>query len=61
MPMLLDDMNNQVEEKYFAWPDRLFVLNAVGMITYHSSLGPEGFDVDEWKMEVNAVSLHHGI
>ena len=34
MPMLLDDMTNQIEKAYRAWPDRLFVLDAEGRITY---------------------------
>ncbi len=55
MPMLLDDMTNQAEEKYVAWPDRLFVLDAAGLITYHSALGPEGFDVDEWEAAIKAL------
>ena len=56
MPMLLDDMTNQAEEKYVAWPDRLFVLDAAGLVTYHSALGPEGFDVDEWEAAIKASS-----
>ena len=61
MPMLLDDMNNQAEEKYIAWPDRLFVLDAVGLVTYHSALGPEGFNVDEWELAIKAVFSHEQI
>ena len=53
--MLLDDMNNQAEEKYIAWPDRLFVLDASGLVTYHSALGPEGFDVGEWEVAIKAA------
>ena len=56
MPMLLDDMTNQAEEKYVAWPDRLFVLDAAGLVTYHSALGPKGFDVDEWEAAIKASS-----
>lgn len=55
MPMLLDDMTNQAEEKYVAWPDRLFVLDVAGLVTYHSALGPDGFDVEEWEAAIEAV------
>lgn len=55
MPMLLDDMTDQAEDKYVAWPDRLFVLDAAGLIAYHSALGPEGFDVDEWEAAIEAL------
>ena len=58
MPMLLDDMTNQAEEKYVAWPDRLFVFDAAGLINFHSALGPEGFDVDEWEAAIEQIKLN---
>ena len=55
MPMLLDDMTNQVEEAYIASPDRLFVIDAQGKIAYHSARGPFGFKPDEWEAAINNV------
>ncbi len=52
MPMLLDDMTNQIEEAYRAWPDRLFVLDAEGRITYHSAQGPQGFYPEDWEAAI---------
>ena len=58
MPMVLDDMTDQVEEAYIAWPDRMFVMNEEGVIQYHSALGPHGFLPNEWedaiKIQLNA-------
>ena len=48
MPMLLDDMTNQVDEAYSALPERLYLLDGEGTILYRSEQGPWGFDVDAW-------------
>lgn len=48
MPTLLDGMDNDVDAKYGALPERLYVLDAAGRIAYRSGLGPWGFDVDAW-------------
>ena len=55
MPMLLDDMTDQVAELYIAWPDRLFVVDGHGRISYRSAMGPQGFLPDEWEAGVKAV------
>ena len=52
MPMLLDDMTNQVEVAYRAWPDRLFVLDAEGRVTYRSAQGPQGFYPEDWEAAI---------
>ena len=52
MPMLLDDMTNQIEEAYRAWPDRLFVLDAEGRITFRSAQGPQGFYPEDWEAAI---------
>ena len=48
MPMLLDNMANQVDEAYSALPERLYLLDSQGVILYRSEQGPWGFDVDAW-------------
>ena len=55
MPMLLDDMTNQIEKAYRAWPDRLFVLDAEGRITYHSAQGPQGFYPEDWEAAIQSL------
>ena len=57
MPMLLDDMTNQVDTAYSALPERLYLLDAEGVIAYRSGPGPFGFDVDAWLAAIEAVSV----
>ena len=45
-------MTNQIEKAYRAWPDRLFVLDAEGRITYHSAQGPQGFYPEDWEAAI---------
>ena len=57
MPMLLDDMTNQIEVAYRAWPERMFVLDAEGRITYRSAQGPQGFYPEDWDAAIqNLIS-----
>ena len=55
MPMLLDDASDQVDGKYMAMPERLFVVDADGIIAWRSEMGPWGFDVDAWAKAIEAV------
>lgn len=48
-PMLLDGMDNDAEEKYISWPDRLYLIDREGKVAYKSGLGPFYFDVDEFE------------
>ena len=48
LPMLIDTIDNATEEKYIAKPDRLFVIDDAGTITYNGAQGPYGFKPDEW-------------
>lgn len=48
IPTLLDNMQNEVDDKYAALPERLYVLDKGGRICYRSVMGPAGFDVDGW-------------
>ena len=49
MPMGMDDMDDSVDNAYIALPDRLYVIDSKGKITYRSGPGPFGFDVDAWE------------
>lgn len=55
MPMLLDDMTNQVDTAYSALPERLYLLGPESVILYRSEQGPWGFDVDAWLAEIEKV------
>ncbi len=51
-PMLLDGMDNDAEEKYISWPDRLYIIGSDGKIAYQGGLGPFYFNVDEFDQEM---------
>ncbi len=43
MPVVVDTMDNEVDELYAAWPERLFVIDRDGNIAYAGGQGPWGF------------------
>ena len=48
-PMLLDNIDDEVERNYVAAPIRLFVINPDGKIAYAGKEGPHLFDPDGWE------------
>lgn len=54
-PMLLDGMDNDAEEKYISWPDRLYIIGSDGKIAYQGGLGPFYFNVDEFDQELSKL------
>ena len=52
MPMLLDSIDNDVEEKYVSSPIRLYVIDKDGILTFNGAQGPRGFDPDTWEQEI---------
>ena len=48
MPMLLDNMSNEVDRLYAALPDRLYLLDENGIVIFRTVVGSPGFDVDAW-------------
>ena len=43
IPTLLDDMTNSTDLKYYALPDRLYLIGRDGRVVYRSAPGPFGF------------------
>ena len=43
LPALVDEPDNRVERAYTGWPDRLYVVDRDGTISYKSAPGPFGF------------------
>jgi hypothetical protein len=43
IPTLIDDMANSTDLKYYALPDRLYLVGRDGMIAYRGAPGPFGF------------------
>jgi hypothetical protein len=55
-PMVLDNMTNEAEGKYKAMPERLYVLDANGRVTWKCGLGPHLFDPDGFDQAVKALA-----
>ena len=53
-PMVLDNMTNEVEDKYVAMPERLYVLDADGRVAWQGGIGPHYFDADGFVAAVEA-------
>lgn len=53
MPMLLDDLDNRADTLYAALPERLYVLDADGVVRFRTVVGSPGFDVDAWETAVS--------
>lgn len=48
MPMLLDNMSNEVDRLYAALPDRLYLIDENGVVVFRTLVGSPGFDVEAW-------------
>lgn len=49
MPCLLDGMDNAAQRAWAGWPDRLYVVDHTGKVTYQGEPGPRGFQVKAWE------------
>jgi Iodothyronine deiodinase len=45
--VLVDRMDDAVSEAFSAWPERIYVVRADGVVGYQGGPGPWGFDPDE--------------
>jgi hypothetical protein len=43
IPTLIDDMENSTDRKYYALPDRLYLVGRDGNVAYRGGPGPFGF------------------
>ncbi len=59
IPAVLDEFGNSTETTYTAWPDRLYVIDDHGRITYKSKPGPFGFKADELKAALQKTFPQH--
>ncbi len=53
-PMVLDNMTNEAESKYFAMPERLYVLDSAGVVTWQCGIGPHLFDPAGFEAAIEA-------
>ena len=56
MPMLLDTIDDEVDRKYAALPERLYVIDRSGVVTHQAGPGPFGFDTEAWAVALGEVT-----
>jgi hypothetical protein len=47
IPVLLDDVDDEVALAYGGWPDRLYLIGRDGGIAFQGGRGPDGFEPEE--------------
>ncbi len=52
MPVLLDELSNQVDQAYAAPPERHYFIDQQGVIVWPSGTGPWGFELDGWNQAI---------
>ena len=55
MPMLVDRIDNDVEEKYVGLPMRQFLIDAGGRVVYAGDKGPFGWDDEAFEEALKAL------
>jgi peroxiredoxin len=47
IPLVVDGIENQADQIYAGWPERLYVIGADGRIAHKGETGPFGYEPDE--------------
>jgi len=47
LPFAIDDMSNSANDAFAAWPERLYIVDENGLITYKGGNGPFKYDPKE--------------
>lgn len=58
IPTLIDDMENSTDQKYYALPDRLYLVGRDGRIAYRGAPGPWGFVAAELEKAIQSYLEH---
>ncbi len=54
IPVLIDEINNEVARQYGGWPDRLYLVGKDGRIAFQGDQGPFGFKPDQLEQAIEA-------
>ena len=54
--MVLDNMNNEIVSAYVAMPERLYLLESEGAVTWKCGLCPHYFDAGGFERAVGAMA-----
>ena len=60
IPTLIDDLNNSTDLKYYALPDRLYLIGRDGRIAYRGAPGPFGFVATELEQAIERYLAEEG-
>jgi hypothetical protein len=52
LPVLVEEMDNNIDEAFGAAPERLYLIGSDGKVAYHGGAGPFFFDLDEWEQAI---------
>lgn len=52
MPILIDSIDNDMDEKYIAEPTRYYVIGGDGTLVFNGAQGPFGLDPDAWEAAI---------
>ena len=55
IPTIVDEMDDRVMKAYAAWPDRLYLVDFDGTVTYAGGIGPWGFNPSELKRAIDRL------
>ena len=56
-PAVLDNFDNSTEQAYTGWPDRLYLIDQQGRVSFKTKPGPFGFHPDDLRAAI--VKLVH--
>jgi hypothetical protein len=56
IPALIDDMSDSTERAYTGWPDRIYLIDRGGRITFKTKPGPFGFDPSLLKAQLERLT-----
>src|SRR3954454_12038128 len=59
MPVLVDQIDDRVGHAYSGMPDRLYVLDREGRVTYKGGRGPFGFKPGEMEQSLIMTLMNH--
>jgi hypothetical protein len=54
IPTLIDDMQNSTDLRYYALPDRLYLIGCDGRVAYRGAPGPWGFVAAELEQAIES-------
>jgi len=54
IPILLDDVDDEVASVYGGWPDRLYLIGRDGRVAFQGGEGPFGFEPKELARAIDA-------